>query len=328
MRILLVEDSAVDAALFKGLLKHGAQAFSVTHVGTIADALAHLGSKEVDLVVLDLGLPDATGLDSLRGLQHHMARVPILVLTATEDEALGISTIHEGAQDYIPKNQLQTPLLLRSIRYAVERYRATKQAEEKQRSSEAQLRRFIEDSPIIVAMFDRNMCYLAVSQGWAQAYSRGHGELRGLNHYEVHPDVPERWKVLHRRGLAGEFLRDDRDRWVLADGQVQWLRWAIHPWRDPAGNIGGIIISVENITERVRTEEALLFTQNLMRETGHIAKVGGWEFEVATGKGYWTEEVARIHELEAGTQPTKESGLAFYTADSRTRIEAALAEAI
>jgi two-component system, cell cycle sensor histidine kinase and response regulator CckA len=328
-RILLVEDSAVDAALFQGLLKHArTRSFSVTHVETLAAALDHLHRFDTDLIVLDLGLPDSTGLDSLRQLQAHGVSAPVLVLTASEDETLGIATIHEGAQDYIPKSHLETPLLIRSIGYSIERHQAARQAEDKARSSEAQLRQFIEDAPVKVAMLDRDMRYLAASQGWMETYGRGHRDLHGLSHYEVHPDIPERWKQLHRRGLAGEFLRDDRDRWVLGDGTVLWLRWAIHPWRDPVGDIGGIIISVEDITERVKTEEALLFTENLMRETGRIAKVGGWELDVVTGKGYWTEEVARIHELDSDRQPTKESGLAFYLSESRARIEVALKEAI
>lgn len=328
-RILLVEDSALDAALFEGLLRHVATpGLSITRAATLREARTASRSAEFDLIVLDLGLPDATGLDSLRLLRADGVTVPILVLTATEDDALGLSTIQAGAQDYLAKSELGTSLLVRSIRYAIERDRLSKEAEEKLRASEAQLRQFIREAPLCVAMFDRQMIYLAASQQWVEAYGQGRGELTGLCHYDLYTDLPERWKTMHRRSLAGECLREDRDRWELPDGSVQFLRWAIHPWHGPAGDIAGIIITCEDTTERVRAEEALLFTQNLMRETGHIAKVGGWEFDVETGNGYWTEEVARIHELDIDIAPDRNFGLSFYAPESRSRLVPALQQAM
>jgi signal transduction histidine kinase len=122
-KVLLVEDSTGDARLVMGLLKHvGSHTFSVTHVQTLADALRNLDKNATDLVILDLGLPDSTGLDTFQRLQAQRAGVPVVVLTGTDDDTVGTRAIHEGAQDYIPKNQLQGHLLVRSIRYALERH--------------------------------------------------------------------------------------------------------------------------------------------------------------------------------------------------------------
>ena len=129
-----------------------------------------------------------------------------------------------------------------------------KQAEEALRKSQEQLLSLVEQAPISIAMFDRNMRYIVASRGWVAEYGRGYDDLVGRHHYEVHPDLPERWKEVHRRSLAGEFLRNNEDSWVQADGSVHWLRWAVHPWRDARGEIGGIIMSAEDITERKRTE--------------------------------------------------------------------------
>ena len=123
--------------------------------------------------------------------------------------------------------------------------------------SQQQLYLFIEQAPIGIAMFDRSMNYLAYSQRWLTDYGRGYSNLLGHNHYQVHPDLPEEWKVVHRRALAGEIVKNDEDYWHQADGSAHWLRWAVVPWRDERGDVGGIIISAEDITEYKCAENRL-----------------------------------------------------------------------
>ncbi len=129
--------------------------------------------------------------------------------------------------------------------------------EERLRHSQEQLLLFIEHAPVSIAMFDREMNYLAYSLRWLQDYGRGYPNLLGRNHYQVNPDMPERWKTSLRQGLAGETLSNDSDHWLQADGSRHWLRWAVLPWRDTAGAIGGIIISAEDTTERESVTRAL-----------------------------------------------------------------------
>ncbi len=126
------------------------------------------------------------------------------------------------------------------------------------RANQEQLRSLIQEAPLSIAMFDRDMRYIATSQRWVVEYGRGHTDLIGLCHYDIHPDIPERWKVVHQRGQEGETIKNDNDVWVQADGSKIWLRWAIVPWHDGLGNRGGIIISAEDITERKQAESALL----------------------------------------------------------------------
>jgi PAS domain S-box-containing protein len=132
-----------------------------------------------------------------------------------------------------------------------------KQREAELRESEERIRLFMEHAPAALAMFDREMRYLHVSRRWRADYGLDDRDLRGVSHYEVFPEVPERWKEAHRRGLAGEIQREENDRFERADGSVQYLRWEIRPWRETTGGIGGILIFAEEITERKRAEELL-----------------------------------------------------------------------
>ena len=138
------------------------------------------------------------------------------------------------------------------LRDVTERQRA----EDQLRESEERFRLFAEHAPAALAMFDREMRYLHVSRRWRIDYGLGDRDLLGVSHYEVFPEISKRWKEFHRRGLAGEVLREENERFERANGSVQWIRWEIRPWHDGTGGIRGIVIFSEDISERTLIEEA------------------------------------------------------------------------
>jgi PAS domain S-box-containing protein len=124
-------------------------------------------------------------------------------------------------------------------------------------SREDLLKIFVKHVPAAVAMLDRDMRYLQVSDRWCADYSLDSSKILGHSHYEIFPDLPGRWKEIHRRGLAGETLRAEEDRWDREGGTI-WSRWEIRPWQNLDGVPGGILIFSEDITHRKQAEEALL----------------------------------------------------------------------
>jgi diguanylate cyclase (GGDEF)-like protein/PAS domain S-box-containing protein len=132
-----------------------------------------------------------------------------------------------------------------------------KQAEEALRESKEHLQLFIEHAPVGLAMFDREMRYLAVSRRWMNFLTLREPEVIGRCHYEVNSNIPERVKEAHRRGLAGETIQCDEDRMEMPNGTVQWRQWEVIPWRTGNGEVGGIVIFSEDISKRKQAEEAL-----------------------------------------------------------------------
>lgn len=133
--------------------------------------------------------------------------------------------------------------------------------------SNALLSAFARTAPIAVAMFDRDIRYIEVSDRWLTDYGLTREEVIGRSHYEVFPEIPQAWKDAHRRCLAGATERSEADLFRRADGSEQWLLWEVQPWRDAKADIGGIIMISRDITEQIRAQETLKAAKRQALET-------------------------------------------------------------
>ena len=122
---------------------------------------------------------------------------------------------------------------------------------------EEQLRLCVKHSPAAIAMLDHDMKYLVVSLRWMEDYRLGEQTVTGRSHYDVFPEVPPHWIEVHRRCLAGAVEKSEDEKFVRADGSIDWIRWEIRPWHQADGVIGGIIIFSEDITTRKQAELSL-----------------------------------------------------------------------
>ena len=127
-RLLLVEDNPADADLVEDLLEEvDGPGYVVERASRLDQALQLLKERPFSVALLDLGLPDSQGLDTLRELLATRARLPVVVMTGNQDQDIGTGAIRLGAQDFLPKDELQPALLARTLRYAIERYRSQRE---------------------------------------------------------------------------------------------------------------------------------------------------------------------------------------------------------
>ena len=155
-------------------------------------------------------------------------------------------------------------------------------AEQALESSEALLRYFIKYTPAAVAMFDTEMRYISASDRWIADYRLDGETLLGRSHYELFPGIPDEWKAVHRRVLAGAVERRDEDPFPRPDGRMDWIEWEARPWREPDGVVGGLIIFAQLITERKRSEQALRESQSKLVMAMEMAGLAHWEMDIET----------------------------------------------
>ena len=186
IHVLLVEDNPADARLLYEMIREAEGShIHVTHVDTLGKAITKLAQIQFDVVMLDLSLPDAEGLNTLVRTHAHAPSVPIVVLTGLDDEELAIRAVREGAQDYLVKGQVTSQLIVRAMRYATERKRAI----EALQRSEEYFRSLIENALDIITVLDNSGNIRYGSPSFERTLGYPQGALTGTAAYDlVHPD--------------------------------------------------------------------------------------------------------------------------------------------
>ncbi|WP_447599396.1 PAS domain S-box protein [Nitrospira sp. Nam80] len=268
--ILLVEDNAGDARLLRVLLAEGNHdRFKVTHVDRLATGINCVRGGGIDLVLLDLSLPDSHGFDTLNGMHQAAIEIPIVVLTGLEDEALGLQLIQYGAQDYLVKCQVTAPLLHRSLRYAIERGRMAKELREKT----TLLQSVLDGVADGVIMANEAGEFKVWNPAACKIVGSGPSAVKTdewPSHYGLFlPDATSPYppndlplvKAIHGES-SDDVLIVIRD----SDGPgKKWLSVNARPLRDHSGRLKGGVAVFRDITEQKRTDEALRESQERYR---------------------------------------------------------------
>lgn len=183
-------------------------------------------------------------------------------LVTPEGAKLGTLCVVDRTPRHLTPYQLQAlEALARQVVAQMELWRTVKRLEAADAARQqavshlaanaALLRQFVEHAPAAIAMLDDQMRFIAVSRRFLSDYRLGQRDLKQVGYYEVFPDIPPRWREVHQRVMQGAVERCEVDEWIL-DDQVEFIQWEMRPWRDSRGQIGGIIMLTEVITDRVR----------------------------------------------------------------------------
>ncbi len=270
IRVLLVEDNPADARLFREAIADTRRLPPLlTHVQRLDEAIEQLRTERFDVVLLDLSLPDSEGLDSIVRVHEKVPEIPIVILTGHDDEQLALQAVRAGAQDYLVKGQGDGNLLLRAMRYAIER----KHIEEALQLREEHFRSLIENALDVITILSKEGVIRYESPAVARVLGYEPEDLEGqrIAPY-VHPDdTPQLNRLL---GGAGHdaLTRSVEFRMRHRDGNWRTLEAIGKDFIDESGQ-PGVIVNSRDITSRRRAEEGLREAHATLRTVIETAPV-------------------------------------------------------
>jgi PAS domain S-box-containing protein len=258
IRVLQVDDDEIDIRLAKRALAKSTQSvkFKVDSVSRLSTAIEHLKNNQYDVVLLDLGLPDSNGIETVQKVCQVNPNVPIVVLTGLENEETGLEAIKSGASDYLVKGPAMETSLVRTALYAIER----KKVAEKLHESQQMLQLVLNSIPQAVFWKDRNLVFLGCNFVFARhAGIESPEAIIGKTDYDL---CWRKEEADHYREIDKRVMDTNTPEYHIIESQLQagdkqaWLDTNKVPLYDSEGKVVGILGTYEDITERREAERA------------------------------------------------------------------------
>ncbi len=228
--ILLIEDNPNDVLVIQELLTiNGSRAYAVSTAADLDAAKKHLRLSAFDLIVTDLGLPDARGLEVLDGLREYAAKVPIVVVSGLDDEAVAQAAISQGAQDYLIKGQINELNLMRAIRFAIIRFQTEHIARHKVATERDLLQNLLEGTPVSIARFDNNCRVFTSNTAFKNNFYSGDSSEKDTSIKNLLPAISEDvWDKVIKNGAPFALEGFTLQRGALGDcAPYDVFAWAV-----------------------------------------------------------------------------------------------------
>ena len=328
-KLLLVEDDPADSGRIRELFeKQCPRDVELTHVRNMQDARSFLAKEAVDVILLDMCLPDASGLDTLRQAHEAAPGTSLVVLAAQEDQSLVAQALQQGAQDFLVKGHINVQALPAILNHAVERklFEDASGAEQKREAFQIAALEATANAVIITdhigavvwvnSAFERLTGYAA-----SEIVGRSTRVLNsGQNPNETYEDM---WKTIQKGGTwRGEIINRRKN------GSLYFEEMTVTPVKNEKQEITHYIAIKLDISERRRVQATLLsLTERLSLATG-VAKLGVWEFDLANRSFTWDDRMFEIYELPVVSSLPYEKWSALVHPDDLPALEATIDEVI
>lgn len=315
LKILLIEDNPGDARLIKEALSEvESTEIELSHATRLQEGLAKLAAENFDVLLLDLSLPDASGLDTIRQAHKAVAGVPIIVLTGFNDEAFSITVVHEGAQDFLVKGQFDGALLMRAIRYAIER----KEAQQELKASREFAINIINSSLDMIIAVDGDEKIVKFNKAAQKTFGYELTEVLGKPVDILYADRDEAKRVREKTLAEGKCVQQITN--VRKNGERFPASLSASVLRDERGDFQGFVGTSRDITEQLNLEAQLRHAQK-MDSIGQLAAGVAHDFNniLTVIQGYASLLVSKQNLAPDLAGPLNEISLAGEHAASLTR---------
>jgi two-component system NtrC family sensor kinase len=309
--ILIVEDDLVDRTQLERLLHRSTMPAKVITTEYLEGAIGLLKSTHFDVVLLDLHLPDSSGLETLITLSKSQPRVSIVVTTGEGGEEMGLKAVANGAQDYLIKGEFDTQTLTKSIFYSIER----KKAEEVLRVERNKAKKYLDVAGVMILVLDNGETVHRINKKGCEILGYEESEILGKNWHDhfVPPEQKEEVKSILNGLMNGETDKYEyHENPVLTkSGQQRLIAWHNVSLWDDTKKINAVLSSGEDITERREAEDKLRKTYEEL-EKAH-REMQGMQSQIVQ-----SEKLASIGQLAAGVAHEMNTPVGFVASNFET----------
>ncbi len=299
INVLLIEDNPGDRLLINEQLREGSQLsrFCLVTCSSLAEGISFIRKEKVEVIVLDLGLPDSTGLDSLKKLKDTDSSIPVVVLTIDHSDETGLMAIKYGAQDYIPKDEIQPKYLTRVLEYAVNRNKLEQELKE----SLSIYTNTFEQAAVGLAHLSIHAVFMKVNKKFVEITGYPENELIGksINDITFPGDLENDLKNFEKL-ISGETKNYSLEkRFVHKNGSIVWTNITRTAIFNDRGEIKFFFTTIENITERKSLAIELQRQKDLLLGIFDILPVG---ISILNSKGELISNNKKHAEIWAGSE--------------------------
>jgi PAS domain S-box-containing protein len=321
IKVLLVEDNPGDVLLLQEFLQDVTPTIvELKPVEQLDAAFSYLAQENFDVMLLDLSLPDSQGLETFIKAHNQVKSIPIIVLTGIADENLALRAMQEGAQDYLVKGQVTGDLLVRSMRYAIERQRI----EDALRQSEERFRVALKNSPIFVFNQDQELRYTWV---YNPAFGLKAEEMLGKRDSELIPLESAQYLTALKLGVLVTGVGTRKEISIATPQGTQYYDLTIEPLRNESQQIIGITCACIDISEQQAALQQRKLADETIREQAALLDIATDAILVRDLQNkilFWNKGAEKLYGWSTTEAKGKNASEVLYDDDQPPEIEAAL----
>ncbi|MFP4563062.1 MAG: PAS domain S-box protein [Spirochaetia bacterium] len=316
-KILLVEDEALIAMAEAQMLEeHGYEVVTAYNGESAIEAVD--SDPDILLILMDIDL--GKGMDGTEAAEQILNRkdIPVVFLSSHTEPEVVEKTEKITSYGYVVKDS-GANVLDASIKMAFRLFDARMKEKEHKEAllhSHNLLSYIIEHNQSAVAVHDRDLKYIYVSKQYLNQYNVEKRDIIGKHHYEVFPDLPQKWREIHKRALAGEVSKGEDDPYEHEDGTIAWTRWECRPWYEADGTIGGFVLYTEVVSKERQTQFEVRDNTNYLQSILRTTPDGFWVLDTDGNfidvnkaycemSGYSRDEILRLKvpDIDADERP-------------------------